>query len=129
MPPSLKSGTRRPVTGLNEIRRGEIWNVALDPTVGSEIRKSRPCVVVQRDAANATSPATIVCPITDARGRKVGLISVLLQSGEGGLTKDSVVLCNQVRTVDRLRFRKRIGSIPPTSMDAIGAGLAAMLDL
>jgi mRNA interferase MazF len=114
---------------LGDARRGEIWRVVLDPTVGSEVRKVRPCLVVQRDAANRSSPTTIVCPISDAHGRKTGLTNVPIPSAEGGLTKDSVVLCNQIRTVDSLRLRKRLGSVSAESMKSVEAGLRAILDL
>jgi mRNA interferase MazF len=106
-----------------------VWRVALDPTVGSEIRKSRPCVVVQRDAANRTSPTTIVCPIADAQGRKTGLTNVLLPSGEGGLTKESVALCNQIRTIDTRRLGKRLGVLSPALIASVNAGLRAILDV
>ncbi|MFY9778980.1 MAG: type II toxin-antitoxin system PemK/MazF family toxin [Candidatus Baltobacteraceae bacterium] len=114
---------------MGDARRGEVWRVALDPTVGSEIRKARPCLVVQRDAANLTSPTTIVCPISDAAGRKTGLTNVPIPSREGGLTKNSVVLCNQIRTVDNRRLQKRLGSISAKSLASVEAGLRAILDL
>jgi mRNA interferase MazF len=114
---------------LTEIRRGQVWYVVLDPTVGSEQGKTRPCVVVQRDAANATSPVTIVCPITDVHGATASVIAVKVAKGEGTLKKESLVLCNQVRTVSRVRLQRMIGSLESSTMQKIGRGLGAILDL
>lgn len=112
-----------------EIARGEIWLVGLDPVIGSEQVKTRPCVVVQRDAANRVSRTTIVVPITDAAGQSESVIKPRFASGDGGLKKSSVALCHQVRTVDRLRLRKRLGLLDPPSIASIERGLAEILDL
>jgi mRNA interferase MazF len=108
--------------------RGEVWLVALDPSLGSEQAKTRPCIVVQRDAANAASRTTIVVPVTDAARQTVGAVKPLLRKHTGGLTKDSVALCHQVRTVDRLRLRKRLGRLPDDALAEVSAGLALILD-
>jgi mRNA interferase MazF len=114
---------------LTEIKRGQVWYVALDPVVGSEQAKTRPCVVVQRDAANAASAVTIVCPITDVQSAISSVIATRVAKGEGGLKKDSLVLCNQVRTISRLRLQRLIGSLESSTMQKIGRGLGAILDL
>lgn len=111
------------------IRRGQIWSVALDPTMGSEQAKTRPCVVVQRDAANAVSPVTIVCPLTDAKGSSGSIIRVLVRKGEGGLTKDSLVQCDQVRTVSHRRLKRLSGQLEAGTMAIVSRGLVAILDL
>lgn len=116
--------SRRP-----EIARGEIWLVALDPVVGSERAKTRPCIVVQRDVANSVSRTTIVVPITDAVGQSATVIKPRFTSGDGGLKKPSVALCQQVRTVDRLRFRKRLGLLSSRSMALVSLGLSEILDI
>jgi mRNA interferase MazF len=112
------------------VHRGEIWDVALDPIVGSEQGKTRPCLIVQRDAANAASPVTIVCPLTDASGKAPNLLNVLVAQGEGGVPKASLVLCNQIRTIDcrRLRGQAR-GSVESRTMALVDEGLRAILDL
>lgn len=112
-----------------EVHRGELWWVLLDPTIGSEAKKRGPCVIVQRDAANATSPMTIICPVTDARERKIGITNVRVEAGSAGLKKDSVVICNQIRSVDRVRLSTRIGRLDLDTMDAVERGLRAILDL
>lgn len=109
--------------------RGDVVRVALDPTRGSELRKTRPCVVVQRDAANRGGRTTIVCPLTDAQDKRASLLLVPVPSGIGGTTKDSLVVCSQVRTVDQTRIVGRVGTLPAPIMDAVGVGLRAILDL
>jgi mRNA interferase MazF len=114
---------------MPEIKRGQVWHVALDPAVGSEQAKTRPCVVVQRDSANATSPVTIVCPLTDAKGSAGSVVAVKVAKGEGGLKKDSLVLCNQVRTVSHHRLQRFDGVLDARTMQTISGGLRAILDL
>ena len=104
--------------------------MALDPVRGSEQAKTRPAVVVQRDSANATSPTTIVCPLVDAHGETGNLLNVLVQKGEGGTTKPSLVVCNQVRVVDRVRLSgKALGALNEETMELVAQGLRAILDL
>ena len=110
-------------------RRGEIYRVDLNPVVGSETAKVRPCVIVQRDSANASSPTTIVCPLTDAGGKTGNLLNVFVAAGDGGTTKDSLVVCNQVRVVDTRRLMHRDGALTPETMTLIARGLRAILDL
>lgn len=111
------------------LSRGDVVRVALDPARGSELQKTRPCVVVQRDAANRGGRTTIVCPLTDAAGKRASLLLVPVPAGVGGMTKASVIVCSQVRTVDQTRILKRLGTLPAPAMDAVGAGLRAILDL
>jgi mRNA interferase MazF len=114
---------------LVEIRRGEVWWVVLDPTAGSEAKKRRPCVIVQRDSANANSPMTVICPLTDARDREIGITNILVKAGRSGLKKDSLVVCNQIRAVNRSRLGSRIGYLDADTMRAVDRGLRAILDV
>lgn len=109
--------------------RGEVWLTAPDPTVGSEQAKTRPCVVVQRDAANRASRTTIVVPLTDAARRAESVVQPIFAAGIAGLRKSSAALCNHVRTVDRLRLIKRLGIVSPSEMRRIDDGLRETLDL
>jgi mRNA interferase MazF len=109
--------------------RGEVWLVALDPTVGSEQAKTRPCVVMQRDVANRLSRTTVVVPLTDATKHAPSIVSPLCRKGDGGLKKDSVALCAQIRAVDRLRLRSRMGALGVDAMRALCEGVRVILDL
>jgi mRNA interferase MazF len=111
------------------ISRGDVVRVALDPTRGSELRKTRPCVVVQRDAANRGGRTTIVCPLTDAANKQPSILFVPVARGVAGASKDSLVVCSQVRTVDQIRIVAHLGRLSATVMDQVGAGLRAVLDL
>jgi len=110
--------------------RGMVIEINLDPTVGREIKKSRPCVVIQNDIGNAHSALTIVAAITDAAHvPKLYPVNVLVRKGDGGLAKDSVVLCNQIRTVDEIRFGKMYGKLSETTMKEIDKALRISLAL
>jgi len=107
-----------------------VWWATLYPGVGvSGSGKRRACVIVQRDVANAASSTIIVCPITDAHGRKTGITNVPVPVGTAGLTKGSVIVCNEVRSIDRSRLQGRLGRLGPEEIAAVDRGLRAILDL
>lgn len=110
--------------------RGTILQISLDPTVGHEIKKSRPCLVVQNDIGNKYSPMTIVVPVEGAEHiAKMYPVNVLILKGEGGLDKDSVALCNQIRCVDEARFGKVYGVVTNGTMQKIDTALKISLAL
>ena len=78
--------------------RGEVYLVNFDPTLGSEIKKTRPALIIQNDVANRHSPITIVAAITSKFDDSLYPTEVLIAAGEGGLKQDSVVLLNQIRS-------------------------------
>ena len=73
---------------MAEVKRGDIWLVNLDPTIGHEIRKSRPAVIIQNDLGNKYSPITIIAPVTSQNIEKIYPIEVLLNKKNSGLEKD-----------------------------------------
>ena len=110
--------------------RGTVLQVSLDPVVGHETGKMRPCVVIQNDIGNAFSPVTIVAVITGAENvLKLYPVNVKVNKGEGGLTKDSVVLCNQIKTVDERRFGKIYGKFSDVIMRKVDQALRISLAL
>ena len=111
------------------VRRGDIWWVNLDPAIGSKLRKTRPCLVVQRDSANAVSPTAIVCAVTDAKDSAGDVLNIVVPAGDSGLSKRSRVVCNQIRVVDLKRFGERIGRLDHATLLAVERGLRAILDL
>ena len=90
-------------------KRGEIYLVNFDPTVGAEIRKTRPALIVQNDIANQYSPITIVAALTSKFDCPLYPTEVLIVAKESGLPADSVVLLNQIRSIDKARLIKPIG--------------------
>jgi mRNA interferase MazF len=94
------------VAVVADIRRFEIHLVALDPTQGSEIRKTRPCVVVSPDEMNRHIRTVIVAPMTTASRPYPTRVPVRFQG------KDGQIALDQIRTVDKSRLTRRLGSLP-----------------
>jgi len=110
--------------------RGAILDISIGPAVGHEIRKTRPCLVVQNDIGNQYSPMTIVVPVEGAEHvRKLYPVNVPIPKGEGGLVKDSVALCNQIRCVDEARFGKTHGQVSAATMTKVDQALKISLSL
>ncbi|MBV9851568.1 MAG: type II toxin-antitoxin system PemK/MazF family toxin [Armatimonadetes bacterium] len=110
-------------------RRGDIWLCDLNPTVGTEQAGLRPVVVLQTDRANSASPHTIIAPFT-TRIRNVLLSShVLIPAGTGGLRQDSVLLCEQLRAIDKQRLTAHWGHLGEPHMADIAQALRAILDI
>jgi mRNA interferase MazF len=107
-----------------------VVEVSLDPVIGHEQGRSRPCIVVQNDIGNRFSSTTIIVPLTDAAHiKKPSPIYVLVKKGDGGTTKDSYALCDQIRTVDQRRFGRIYGTLSPQIMAAIERALRVSLGL
>ena len=116
---------------MNDIKRGDVLLVNLEPTIGSEQRgRSRPCLVVSPDALNQIFRGIIVCPLTDARHIKQSELGLIfIPAGEGGLEKDSLVIAFQVRMIDKRRIIHRLGVIHESFMSEVNESLQAVLDL
>ena len=114
---------------LMKMIRGEIYFANLDPTVGSEIKKKRPVLIVSNNANNTAASTITIVPIT-SNVTKVYPFEVLLQTDDSGLSKISKAQCHQVRTISTIRIRnKRIGLANKKIMDRIEAALKLHLDL
>lgn len=101
------------------ILRGDLFSACLDPVVGSEQGGIRPVLVIQNDVGNRYSPTVIVLAVT-GQVNKARLPTHVPVACEGtGLAKDSVVLAEQIRTLDKRRLRERIGSLRPEVMDKV----------
>jgi len=93
-------------------KRGEIYLVALDPTVGHEIKKTRPALVIQNNTSNEYLSTTIVAPITSVLRLPLSPVHILIAAGQlSGLDVASIALCDQIRTVDKRRLRKLLGRV------------------
>jgi|SRR5918992_325884 mRNA interferase MazF len=110
-------------------KRGEVYLVNFDPTIGAEIQKTRPALIVQNDIANRHSPITIVAAITSQFGDLLYPTEVLIQPPEGGLTIASVVLLNQMRSIDKRRLVRRIGVLAPATMERVDRAILISLGL
>jgi mRNA interferase MazF len=110
-----------------DIRRGEIYLVSLDPTVGSEIKKTRPALIIQNDVGNKYSPLTIVAPITSTARAKKYPTEVNITAKESGLDSDSTVLLNQIRTVDTSRIVRKLGALSQAKMREVDEAIRISL--
>ncbi len=97
--------------------RGDVYWINLDPTVGAEIQKTRPGVIISPDAANKSGPLVIVAPITKVVRGKIHFHEILLPKGTAGLQFESKIKVFQLRCVDKKGLSKsKIGSIPNKSI-------------
>jgi mRNA interferase MazF len=117
--------------------RGDIVEVDLSGALGVEKKNDsrsggRPCVVVQNDVGNRFSPMTIIAPLTDARQHKLLPVQVAVTAAELNFpgSKDSVVECGHVRTIDGdARMKAHLGSLDPAAMKRVDAALAVSVGL
>jgi len=112
------------------VKRGEVWRVNLDPTIGAEIKKSRPCVIVNRDSIGIL-PLKIVVPITGWQEKfaKADWLIPIEASPRNGLSKKSVADTFQVRSLSQIRFVEKIGVLTENEMREIERGLSLSLHL
>jgi len=110
-------------------RRGEVYLVAFDPTLGAEIRKTRPALILQNDVANRHSAITIVGALTSQFNEPLYPTEVLLLPPEGGVRKPTVVLLNQVRSIDKRRLIRQLGRLKPATMARVDTALMVSFGL
>ncbi len=110
------------------IRRGEVFLVNFDPTVGAEAKKTRPAVVVSNDINNAHSPIVSISPIT-SNVTRVYSFEVEIPPGTGGLKSRSKVMVNQTRAVDKIRLTRKLGFLPEQMMKDVNRALKLHYDL
>ena len=111
-----------------QIRRGDIFSVDLEPVRGSEQGKTRPALVIQNDVGNQYSPTVIVAPIT-SREEATFRVNVAMKAPEGGLANNSVILLNQIRTVDKSRLSRYWGRAKPETMRQVDEAIKISLGL
>ncbi len=102
------------------MKTGEIWLAQLDPTVGSEIQKTRPCVIVSPDDMNAHLRTVIVAPMTTGSRPAAFRIALTFQGKHG------LIVLDQIRSLDRVRLIKRLGALRPVTLAALQSTLQAM---
>lgn len=108
-------------------KRGEIWLSDFNPAVGGEIRKMRPAVIISNNHNNRNGSTITILPVTD-KGRDVYPFEVFLPEDTEGLSKDSKVKCQQIRTVDKSRVIKLLGHVDNAQLSAIEEALRLHLD-
>ena len=111
------------------IKRGEIYYADLSPVVGSEQGGVRPVLIVQNDVGNKFSPTVIAAAITSQNEKNNLPTHIAVDARECGLAKDSIVLLEQVRTIDKRRLRERMGSLDNTDMNKVNKALSVSFGL
>ena len=111
------------------VKRGEIYYADLSPVVGSEQGGIRPVLIVQNDVGNKHSPTVIAAAITSKKEKSQLPTHIPVSARSCGLAKDSVVLLEQVRTLDKRRLKERMGELDSSSMAMVNGALQVSLGL
>lgn len=111
------------------VHRGDIYYADLSPVVGSEQGGIRPVLIVQNDVGNRFSPTVIAAAITSQRTKANLPTHILVNSQTTGLAKDSIVLLEQVRTIDKHRLKERMGCLDTRSMTEVDQAISVSLGL
>lgn len=106
-----------------KVQRGDIYYADLSPVVGSEQGGIRPVLIVQNDIGNRFSPTVIAAAITSQKDKAQLPTHIHVHSGENGLAKDSIVLLEQIRTLDKRRLREHMGHLDEQSMAQVNRAL------
>ena len=114
---------------LNPVHRGDIYYADLSPLVGSEQGGLRPVLIVQNDTGNRHSPTVIAAAITSQTGKARLPTHIELSGGGSGLNRDSIVLLEQIRTLDKSRLRERMGKLDAPTMDRVNGAIAVSFGL
>lgn len=109
------------------IKRGELYYADLSPVVGSEQGGIRPILIIQNDTGNKYSPTIIAAAITSKINKAKLPTHIELSAHEFGLVKDSVILLEQIRTLDKRRLKERIGELAPVTMSKVNTALLISL--
>ena len=113
----------------NSVKRGDIFYADLSPVVGSEQGGVRPVLIVQNDTGNKHSPTVIAAAITSQTGKARLPTHITLTAGSVGLPKDSIVLLEQVRTLDKRRLREHMGRVDDRVMRQVDNAIAVSFGL
>ncbi len=111
------------------IRRGDIFFADLSPVVGSEQGGTRPVLILQNDIGNQYSPTTIVAAITSQIDKAKLPTHVEMRAGEGGLERDSVILLEQIRTIDKSRLMEKVAILNEELMKKVNQSIEISLGL
>ena len=111
------------------VKRGDIYYADLSPVIGSEQGGIRPVLIVQNDVGNKYSPTVIAAAITSQQFKTKLPTHISVNASVCGLSKDSVVLLEQIRTLDKKRLKEKMGNLPETDMTRIDNALSVSIGL
>ena len=112
---------------VRKMKRGDVYRANLDPVQGSEQGGVRPVVIVQNDLGNRHSPTVIIAPLTSQRKKLSQKTHVPVEPPEGGLKYPSLVLCEQLRTLEKTRLDRYLGSLGEKTLLRVDAALCEAL--
>lgn len=112
-----------------EVIRGDVVLCDLNPVIGTEQAGIRPVAIIQIDRVNAVSPHTIIAPFTSKINRALLPSHVFVPVGVGGLSLDSVILCEQVRVIDKSRIIRKLGHLDDFYLEELARALSIILGL
>lgn len=111
------------------IKRGEIYYADLSPVIGSEQGGIRPVLIIQNDVGNKYSPTVIAAAITSQKDKTKLPTHISVEANDSGLAKDSIVLLEQVRTIDKQRLKEKMGCLDNNSMVMVDRALSVSFGL
>ena len=114
---------------MSMVKRGDIYYADLSPVVGSEQGGMRPVLIVQNDTGNKHSPTVIAAAITSQIGKARLPTHIELEAQSYGLTRNSVILLEQIRTIDKSRLRERMGKLDEPTMNKVDNAIAVSFGL
>ncbi len=109
------------------MKRGDIYFADLDPVIGSEQGGKRPVLIIQNDLGNRFSPTVIILPLTSHLNKKSQRTHVPIMPPQGGVTRPSLILCEQVRTVEKSRLMKKLGTLSLEKMALVEMAFATAI--
>ena len=112
---------------MEQIKRGQIYYADLSPVVGSEQGGTRPVLIIQNDVGNKYSPTVIACAVTSQLTKAKLPTHIEVKQGQFGLPKDSVILLEQIRTLDKRRLKERVGELDAAAMARVDRAILISL--
>ncbi len=112
---------------MEQVKRGQIYYADLSPVVGSEQGGTRPVLVIQNDVGNKYSPTVIACAVTSQLTKAKLPTHIEVRQGQFGLPKDSVILLEQIRTLDKRRLKEKIGQLDSATMSKVDRAILISL--
>ncbi len=129
MPPITRNQDPKAPQNTPSVRRGDIFYADLSPVVGSEQGGLRPVLIIQNDVGNRYSPTVIAAAITSRMGKTKLPTHIDIYADRVGLSKDSVILLEQIRTLDKRRLREKMGHLDEAVMEEVNNAIAVSFGL
>ena len=129
MPPTISHSDNQASRAVQAVRRGDIFYADLSPVVGSEQGGLRPVLIIQNDVGNRYSPTVIAAAITSRMGKTKLPTHIDIYADRVGLARDSVILLEQIRTLDKRRLREKMGHLDDDVMEEVNNAIAVSFGL